>query len=282
MNRKQRSRNEFRVPSRRESGGTIFRAVRETGRWRGFTLVELLVVVAIIGILVTLMVPAVTGARNAALNAKTMGRMRKLGAAYLLYMAENNNTVPLIVQTNANDSDAASGWNVQLLIAPYIDLPLTSPSDPKRFISTIWWDAFAEINGTRTVPGDLYYSDPPAWSGGPPRNQPAGMYFNNVAHTSYTDTNGTFIPGLSRLTQIARLSKTAILMTRRVDSASSNAWNCWSDGRKFSSTNPPSYGAKRMIFFFDGHTETWLLNAGNYNSYSGGSMQNVFGNWSNN
>ena len=284
MNRKQRSRTPSGVPSQRKSGGSgsILRAVREPGRWRGFTLVELLVVVAIIGILVVLMVPAVNEARNAALNSKTMGRMRKLGAGYLLYMADNNNTVPLITQTNPNASDQAQGYNTQLLIAPYIDMPLTNTSDPRRFISPIWWDAFAEINGTRTVPGDLYYSAPMAWSGGPPRNQAAGMYFNNMAFTTYTDTNGIIQVGLSRLTQIARLSKTAVLMTRRMDSSGTNSWNCWSDGRTFSSTNPPSYGAKRMIFYFDGHTETWNINASNYGTYSGGSLQNIFGNWANN
>ena len=265
MNRKQRSRTPSGVPLLRKSGGSgsILRGVREAGRWRGFTLVELLVVVAIIGILVALTVPAVNGARNAALDSKTLGRMRKLGAGYLLYMAENNNTVPLITQTNSNASDQALQYNTQLLVAPYVDLPLSNPNDPSRFTSTVWWDAFAEINGTRAVPGDLYYGPPMAWSGGPPRNATAGIDWNHNAFTTYTDTNGVTKTGFNRLDQIASLSKTAIILGRRIDPG--NQWNSWSDGRKFSATNPPSYGARRMIIFFDGHTETWTINASNYN-----------------
>ena len=177
-------------------------------------------------------------------------------------MADHDNTVPLAPSTNS-PSDQAQQYNTQLLVAPYVDLPLSNPNDPSRFTSTVWWDAFAEINGTRTVPGDLYYASPMAWSGGPPRNATAGIDWNHNAFTTYTDTNGVTKTGFNRLDQIASLSKTAIILGRRIDPG--NNWNSWSDGRKYSATNPPSYGARRMIIFFDGHTETWTINASNYN-----------------
>ena len=267
MNREQRSRTPSGVPSQRKSGGSgsILRAAREAGRWRGFTLVELLVVVAIIAILVALTVPAVNGARNAALNAKTMGRMRKLGGAFLSYAADNNNTVPLASAPNTNTgSDVLGGQGMQQALGPYLDLS----TNGTLWISTVWWNAFAEINGDRTNVGNgaLYCS-----SG----NGLAGMYFHNMMHTTY-DKDGTNYPGLSRLTQIYRLSKTAVLFDRRLDNGPSNDWNCWSDGRKFSVSNPPSYGAKRIIFFFDGHSETWNLCATNF------SAEGLFKGWTNN
>ena len=268
MNRKQRSRKAFGVPSQRKSGvsGSILRAVREAGRWRGFTLVELLVVVAIIGVLVALIVPAVNNARNAALGSKSLGRMRKLGAAYLSYMADVG-TVPLASATNASGSDGATEWTVQTSIAPYLELKETGN---ERFASTVWWDAFAEINGIRTNTGAgcLYYPDPPAWTGGPPRNQVVGPYFTYNAFSTYVGSDGKTNGGFTRLNQIARLSKTAILFTRRMDAnPGSNTWNSWEDGRKSSPTNPPSYGAKRFIYYFDGHTETQIINSTNYNAY---------------
>ena len=263
MNRKYRLGNASRVPAREGSrfSGAIHRAAREAGRWRGFTLVELLVVVAIIAILVGLMIPAVTKARNAALDSRTLGRMRKLGGGYLLYMADNNNCVPLVTQTNPNVSDAAQMYNTQTLITPYVDLPETGN---RRFASPVWWDAFAEINGDRTLGGDLFYPDPPAWTGGPPRNKLSGFDFNYNAFTTYVDSNGNTNQGFNRLTQIARLSKTALMLSRRIDGNNSNAWNSWSDGRRPSATNPPSYGARRMIFYFDGHTDTWIIRSTNY------------------
>ena len=162
----------------------ILRLSRCAERLWGFTLIELLVVVAIIGILVAIMVPAVVKARNQAIDSKTVGRMRKLGASYLLYMSENN-SVPLGADQGGTNSDIATMYPIQTAIAPYLDLPETGD---RRFASAVWWDGFAEINGLRAPGGgdaNLYYPDPPAWPGGPPRNRMTGWSFNTTAHSTY-------------------------------------------------------------------------------------------------
>jgi len=59
-------------------------------RARGFTLIELLVVIAIIALLIGILLPAISGARDAALVSQSMANLRNFGAAHATYTAEWN------------------------------------------------------------------------------------------------------------------------------------------------------------------------------------------------
>jgi prepilin-type N-terminal cleavage/methylation domain-containing protein len=59
-----------------------------------FSLVELLVVVAIIGVLAALVMPAISRSRLRAQNIMCVSQLRQLGAATRLYADENNSRLP--------------------------------------------------------------------------------------------------------------------------------------------------------------------------------------------
>jgi prepilin-type N-terminal cleavage/methylation domain-containing protein/prepilin-type processing-associated H-X9-DG protein len=55
----------------------------------GFTLVELLVVIAVIGLLLAVLMPALSGARRKALAISCSSRMRQVGASSMMYAQDN-------------------------------------------------------------------------------------------------------------------------------------------------------------------------------------------------
>jgi prepilin-type N-terminal cleavage/methylation domain-containing protein/prepilin-type processing-associated H-X9-DG protein len=62
---------------------------------RGFTLVELLVVIGIIGVLIGIIVPALTKAREASLRVKCLSNLRQLGTAYQIYANMYKDYIPI-------------------------------------------------------------------------------------------------------------------------------------------------------------------------------------------
>jgi general secretion pathway protein G len=62
-------------------------------RGRAFTLIELLTVIAIIGILAAILIPVVSAARESAKNGKCVSTLRSTGNAMLSWIMENNDTL---------------------------------------------------------------------------------------------------------------------------------------------------------------------------------------------
>lgn len=75
---------------------------------RGFTLVELLVVIAIIGILVALLLPAIQAAREAARRASCQNNVKNLALAALEFESSRKALPPAAATAAPNDGEA---WN---------------------------------------------------------------------------------------------------------------------------------------------------------------------------
>ncbi|MCK5306680.1 MAG: type II secretion system protein [Candidatus Omnitrophica bacterium] len=61
---------------------------------KGFTLVELMIVMVIIGILLSLLLPGVFTAQKSAVDTQTASNLRQIGIALFAYAKDNNGTLP--------------------------------------------------------------------------------------------------------------------------------------------------------------------------------------------
>ena len=86
----------------------------------GFTLVELLVVMAIIGILVALLLPAVQSAREASRRLHCSNNLKQMGLALLDYESARR-TFPSGSRSHASDNSWTWGFSWHVAILPYCE-----------------------------------------------------------------------------------------------------------------------------------------------------------------
>ncbi len=156
--------------------GHSHRGLRESG----FTLVELLVVITIIGILVSLLMPAVQAAREAARRTDCENNLKQIGLALHLYHDVTQTFPPGWILANNTDTSGGSSWAWAVFTFPFME-------------QKALYDALGVATPGVLVPpaGDprdvlrpllACPSDP-----GPERNR----WFGNYAKASYVGVNGT-------------------------------------------------------------------------------------------
>ena len=114
----------------------VFCGARATTRWRGTSLIELLVVISVIALLVGILVPSLKRSMQMAQSTVCMHNLREIGHGLQLYRIEHKGWLPAV--TPPQDSPVASTqaevWFLKLYPTYLSDpLILTCPADPFRF-----------------------------------------------------------------------------------------------------------------------------------------------------
>lgn len=110
---------------------------RRSARSAAFTLIELLTVIAIIGILAAIIIPAVNGVRNSAKKSMCASNVRQWTQAVLLYANEHKGAYAL--RATANDGSTNAYWNE---IHNNVNSMLYGP----------YFERFSNISNARTCP----------------------------------------------------------------------------------------------------------------------------------
>jgi prepilin-type N-terminal cleavage/methylation domain-containing protein len=142
---------------------------------RAFTLVEVLVVIAIIAILIGLVLPAVQRVREAALRAKSQNNLKQISLAVHNY-ASAHDQFPSV---NGQPTRVYHGDSLFVSIAPYVEQ--TRETFYEGFISTFVSPADPTVNGmltTTPIPVCSYAANAQVFQGVP--------------------TNATFVDGASQ------------------------------------------------------------------------------------
>lgn len=127
------------------------RAPDSTRKPPAFTLVELLVVIAVIALLAALLLPALAGAKEKGRQTACINNVRQQALAVYMYAQDQNDLLPPVAYTDTNGDDV----NWPALLDPYINYVSTThlcPSDRSSKQSSFGLNELAFVDLTDPEP----------------------------------------------------------------------------------------------------------------------------------
>jgi prepilin-type processing-associated H-X9-DG protein/prepilin-type N-terminal cleavage/methylation domain-containing protein len=228
--------------------------VPRRGHRRAFTLVELLVVIGIIALLIAILLPSLSKARQSAMTLKCAAQMRSLGQAVNLYAGQYKGKIP-------RDTFADSYFFANLL-SPYLG-GVEIPTDRYKDINFIY-DAYKTYKVYQCPTGDDQYTLMYTVN-----SIDFERYLRTHAYEATPVTNVVRVPKPAELAYIMEVNLGPPMNPRRFDN-----WDVWNpltqatfdasgkpnvaELRMISSTDK-RHGGRTNLVFLDGHVETRMI-----------------------
>ena len=217
---------------------------------KGFTLIELLVVISVIALLVSILMPAMSRARQQAKSLYCLNNIRQMVIAANTYANSNDDYYPIAYYTQKKNG-----------IRYYYSWDFTTRKDwsitPAKEVveSGLLWqgEPISEVQQCPSFKGDdNWFADPHT-----------GYNYN----TSYIGTNETTTPVRSaRSTEVKRASETALFGDGEYSSGANKYMRApfsnprdasFSDPGRVAGTQGYRHLGKTNVAFCDGHAESW-------------------------
>ena len=126
----------------------------------GFSLIEVLVTIAVIAILLTILVPVIGSVRNSAKTTKSLSNLRQIASAMQMYSSDNNGLYPIGYGEPSSGFGYTTYWYLE--IAPYLDQKTISNEESSNILISPFLEI--EISTTGFISGGEVRNSPSTYS----------------------------------------------------------------------------------------------------------------------